>query len=76
MKRQYQYPEIPKIEKEIDYLIKQIETEINRLENLIAKIKIVEKGLVGTKEVDESAIDDGKILAYNSIKGKLEYQNK
>lgn len=44
MKRQYKYPEIPKIESELDYLIKQMESEIKRIENLISNIKPAQSG--------------------------------
>lgn len=35
-----------------------------------------EKGLVGTKEVDETNIGDNKIIVYNAISGKYELQDK
>ena len=44
MKRQYKYPEIPKIESELDYLIKQMESEIKRIESLISNIKPAQSG--------------------------------
>lgn len=142
MKRQYKYPEIPKIESELDSLIKQTELEIKRLEDLIKQItagqtggggggvnivgdtfsaansdefllrKAVDsynyykfkyqnlisqlnsiyaqaththnksditglnEGLVGTKEVNETDIADGKILQYDNASGNLIYVPK
>lgn len=81
MKRQYKYPEIPKIEAELDYLIKQTELEIKRLEELISKFKISNTGGSGISFVDETfnATNSDEFILRKAVDSynyyKFKYQN-
>ena len=81
MKRQYQYPEISKIESEIDYLIKQIELEIKRIENLISNIKPAQSGSGGISLVGDtfSATNSDEFVLRKAVDSynyyKFKYQN-
>lgn len=48
--------------------------ELGDVKNLWAQLDEAKK--VGTKSVDESAISEWKVLAYNASKGELEYQTR
>jgi len=81
IKRFKKFPEYPGMDKELDSIIKQLNTKIDEINYLIENIPItpggtVDGGLVGTKEVDEAAIGNDKIIVYKTASDKLEYEAK